>query len=514
MLLHKPSKENTRAVMLCALYSLILLFFLSPDSYIRDLSCRCDSAWFFTCGKAWMNGMTPYVDFADSKGPLLWLTYGIGYLLNHHSYVGVFWISVIFYTATLFLAYRLSRLFLDAKASAVATAFIPFFLFLYIYHFEVRAEDFCNTFMMLVLYALCRVLRDWRVLSGKTYFLCAVAMGVSCAACAMIKWNIGVMILMFMAVALLYSIRAGHGWWALGGMAAGFIVVVAPFVIYLLCCDAFNDFIREYFSATASTVGVSENTLSPISLIRHSLVGLKKFFLLLFFGLLLFLWKKKKAYWWLLPCFILMWVAVRGFGSWAYYAMIFAPFAIFPIIKIVEVLFDKLRLFARLTPVLCLFAAIVSIAINVISVNKKFEPSKIWRQSYYRANYVMAQIEHPKVLCYSHDYGIGAPAGVIPACKYWALQNGATEEMISEREQALKNGSPDFVIVLVKYEDSEFYDETERVENAGYVLYETTLGEYRPSICRVYGRPGLKLPPDDFYVSDWDVWLKRNIFGI
>ena len=39
-----------------------------------------DSAWFFMCGKAVMNGLTPYVDFTDSKGPLLWLIYGIGYL--------------------------------------------------------------------------------------------------------------------------------------------------------------------------------------------------------------------------------------------------------------------------------------------------------------------------------------------------------------------------------------------------------------------------------------------------
>ena len=29
-----------------------------------------------------MNGMVPYVDFTDSKGPSLWLIYGIGYLLS------------------------------------------------------------------------------------------------------------------------------------------------------------------------------------------------------------------------------------------------------------------------------------------------------------------------------------------------------------------------------------------------------------------------------------------------
>jgi hypothetical protein len=52
-------------------FSVFVLFFYSQDSYLYDLYNRVDSAWFFMCGKAWMNGMVPYVDFADSKGPLL-----------------------------------------------------------------------------------------------------------------------------------------------------------------------------------------------------------------------------------------------------------------------------------------------------------------------------------------------------------------------------------------------------------------------------------------------------------
>lgn len=74
--------------------SFCVLFFLSPDSYTHDLYDRIDTGWFFTCGKAWMNGMIPYVDFADSKGPLLWLIFGIGYLLSPNNYLGMFWISV------------------------------------------------------------------------------------------------------------------------------------------------------------------------------------------------------------------------------------------------------------------------------------------------------------------------------------------------------------------------------------------------------------------------------------
>ena len=89
-----------------------IMMLLSRDSYLYLLGPRCDSAWFFMCGKAWMNGMVPYVDFADSKGPLLWLIYGVGYLLSHYDYHGVFWVSVVVYSFTFYFLFTPARIFL------------------------------------------------------------------------------------------------------------------------------------------------------------------------------------------------------------------------------------------------------------------------------------------------------------------------------------------------------------------------------------------------------------------
>ena len=69
---------DSKLLLVFFIYSSLLLFCISPDSYTHDLFGRYDSSWFFMCGKAWMEGLTPYVDFADSKGPLLWLIYGVG----------------------------------------------------------------------------------------------------------------------------------------------------------------------------------------------------------------------------------------------------------------------------------------------------------------------------------------------------------------------------------------------------------------------------------------------------
>ena len=541
MHLHKPTGENTRAGILCTVYAFILLFFLSPDSYLRDLFGRCDSAWFFTAGKAWMNGMVPYVDFADSKGPLLWLIYGIGYLLNHHSYVGVFWLSVGFYAVTLFLAYKLCRLYLSEKPSAVAIASLPFFLFFPLYHFEVRAEDFCNTFLMFTLYALCRVLHGWKggeacsgesgsgpssrsfhsriygtCIDARSFLLLSFFQGVSWACCLMIKWNIAVMVLPLMAVFLLYSFRSRHFSLSMGGWACGALLVVVPFVLYLWRLGAFDDFLQEYFVNTTSTVGVEGEELSLTSLLGNCFGKTKTrvlVVLLLLLGLSCFAWKRGRVYWWLPVCFMALWVALTGIHCFPYYLSLTAPFFLFIIILVVRQAFLQLRWATRHTAALCWVVAIVGIGLNAAAVQFRLGRVAGQRQAYYRACYVMAQIDRPKILCYSHDYGVGVPVGALPACKYWAGQNGATEEMKAEREAALEGGIPDFVVVAItaSAEADSLY---ERVESAGYVYYGTTIGEYYPTFCKVYGRKGLKPAPEDFRVSCWDVWLKRNIFGI
>ncbi len=172
-------------------YSFILLFILSPDSYLRDVYHRCDTSWFFVCGKAWMNGMIPYVDFADSKGPLLWLIYGCGYLINHYSYVGVFWMSCVFYTIGFWFAYKLSRMYVGRNGTIVVLALLPIALFWCHYHNEVRAEDYCYPFVFGSLYCVCRVLRG---VDSRSLFRLSFLMGVCMMCCLLIKWSVTLML--------------------------------------------------------------------------------------------------------------------------------------------------------------------------------------------------------------------------------------------------------------------------------------------------------------------------------
>ena len=499
-----------RTLLLCALYAFVLLFFLSPDSYLRDLYGHFDSAIFFMCGKAWMNGLTPYVDFADSKGPLLWLIYGLGYLLNHHSYVGVFWISILFYTATLYIAYKLSRLFLEPRPAALCVAILPLALFFYYWHFEIHAEDFCYTFVMYSLYALCKVIKEEN-LPRSTYMWLCVGMGISFMACLLIKWNIAGMIGSTMLCVFILSFK--HKAWALciGGMAAGAIVLALPFVVYFLAFADFGAMIQENFVNTFLTMNGRSSVLDVLTFDRQMLIK-EKLTIALLVGMAIFTWQYKR-YFWLLLCFLIFRIGI-GAGDLGHYYTILMPYALCFLIAAAAFIFSKLPQLERWMPLWCVLAAVLAVACNVWHVNDVLCKPDAQRQAYYSAVYVMSQVEKPKVFwCTSIEGGFGAPVDALPACRYWTKQKGATEEMLAERDEVMRKGIPDFFLLYIwsTPEESMEYPILTALGYEQYVVIEHLYGDLNFTL---YGRPGLKLPPPDFHVSQWDVWLKRNIFGI
>ena len=503
--------KDLRTLLLCALYAFVLLFFLSLDSYLYDLFYRTDSAVFFMCGKAWMNGLTPYADFADSKGPLLWLIYGIGYLLNHHSFVGVFWMSVIFYTATLFCTYKLCRLYLDARLSAICVAALPFALFLHWVNMETGSEDFCYTFVMYSLYALCRVIKE-EAISKRTFFWLSVGMGISFMSCLLIKWNIGCMIGGIMLMTFILSFKRKAWALCLGGMVAGAAVIALPFLIYFFAFADFGAMIDEYFVNTYLSMHGRTNIMDTFTF-DLAMIDREKFVLVLLIGMLLFTWRHKR-YFWLLLCFLIFRVGL-GSGHNGYFSILM-PYAVFFLIIIVGFIFRKLPLLQRFVPLWCVLLAVFSIGSNYYfwcRVNDDHETTLAKREEFYKAEYLLSQLEKPKMFWFGYGCGLDVPVNALPACRYWIRQTGATEEMDAARLKSLDAGVAEIILYYTPL-DIEETDDHAKIIDLGYVPYVTLYNLHGDLNCTLYGRPGLHLPPEDFHVSQWDVWLKRNIFGI
>ena len=89
------NKKIIIAILLVA--SIFTLLICSKNSPLYPYNDWVDGNAFFTMGKGMFNGKVPYKDLFEQKGPLLYLIYGIGYLISHDTFLGVYLLEVISY---------------------------------------------------------------------------------------------------------------------------------------------------------------------------------------------------------------------------------------------------------------------------------------------------------------------------------------------------------------------------------------------------------------------------------
>ena len=104
---------------------LFLLFFSLWTSPFYEHWYGCDCSFFTMVGRGITQGMVPYRDFFDLKGPYFFFIEALGQLI-HQDRLGVFLIQIPFMCASLILVMKLSRLYLS-KGKSVAVILI--FLF-------------------------------------------------------------------------------------------------------------------------------------------------------------------------------------------------------------------------------------------------------------------------------------------------------------------------------------------------------------------------------------------------
>lgn len=452
---------------LLAVFSFVVLLIVSPDSWLHAIWDHHDSAWFFTCGKAWMSGMTPYVDFADSKGPLLWLIYGIGYLISPRDFMGVFWLSCLWYTATFYFCYKTAMLYVhDSGKALLATLCMAVMMFFPGVHYEVRAEDFNLLFSAIALYYACRLT------CGNDVPLRAVrrapwAVGACLAASFLIKYNVTIMLLMPALVVLVSTARYRQPWWqSLWRMAAGATLVLLPFVVYLACVGCLDDFVREYFVNTYATL--QKSTYKP----THAWGIVKDDFYLLRYVIsmvvLMFIgFVGLKNRWTLALIFAWYCVMMLLNARWQYYYESISILALPGLIALLQV-----KLPRRLVIATCVIAFVGVPAGLGISLMRKgdvawYNSHDVQRADFNRCIKLMSEVERPRVLYFLMNGSYDIPVDGLPACRYWASQNGSTQEMNDMQRATIERGEADFVFMLPQFKMNA------RMDSLGYDRYDS-----------------------------------------
>lgn len=498
-----------------------VLFIISPDSYTHDLFFRIDTAWFFTCGKAWMNGMIPYIDFADSKGPLLWLIYGIGYLLSPHNYLGMFWLSVVLYAIIFYYVYKTAFIFLkDTRHAFFVVLLMIAAFFCKWYHYEIRAEDWALLFIALLFYHLCRFLYTDEGKSDRHVFLTCFLYGVSMAATLLIKYNITVM-LGLLALYVLYALirERKNILLAVLTFVAGLLLVIAPFYLYMLSAGNLDAFIREYFLNTMQTIDSFNNSSMYVK--EWLFLTYDPLYVILFTvccaGALMMAHRVRRYNHFFLLSFLAFYaIAIHHSSSYRIqYMCICLFFPIWLCIGSVGYLQEKYAASSR--RILCMSSSVLilyTLFSNMFTqgyVNQDlFFMNNDGRQWYYEAAYYMSQVKKPTIIYYtSMEKGIGTPVDALPGTRYWSSQMGATQEMLGSQLDGVRKGTADFILVSDFSQPLALTDSI--LHTAGY--HPVHEHQFNNTHQVLYSRHVLRPLPHDFRVSNWDVLLKRKIFN-
>ena len=112
---NKLNNKNVRNLFFCFIIAFVFLILCSKASFLYPFNGWDDFNSFYTVGSGWANGLIPYKDLFEQKGPFLYLIFMIGYLISPYKFIGVFLLEVFFLTLTLYFSSKIIYLLVDDK---------------------------------------------------------------------------------------------------------------------------------------------------------------------------------------------------------------------------------------------------------------------------------------------------------------------------------------------------------------------------------------------------------------
>lgn len=109
-----------------SIFSFLICYYSSYVSPYYEIPVSCDPIIYHLMGRGMMEGLMPYRDLFDQKGPFIFLIYGFSYALCG-SYWLVFVLEVFAVTASMIFCYKAALLFVSGKKrlSFRCSSFIP-----------------------------------------------------------------------------------------------------------------------------------------------------------------------------------------------------------------------------------------------------------------------------------------------------------------------------------------------------------------------------------------------------
>lgn len=456
-------KRNYIPYIIIIFMGFIFNAFMCNMSPFRDCLFCSDVNCFFMEGKAWALGYIPYVDFIDSKGPLLFLIFAIGYLITPESTIGVYLLASFSSIITFFFVYKIALYFIKSNHQAIlvticcATAlfFKPY------YGYGPRTEQFIIPFVTWIIYILTTKTKKLdKEIKYWNYF--GICLGICTAVFFLTKYVYIIFpITTYISSIILLNnsiLRRKKIFNISCAFFLSFIFTCLPFIIYLILTNSFDEFIWSYFQlsaqyATPTQFNKIEKFFSFITILINQTLKEPVFYIGISSILVFYVpfYKNQLNYKSRLTCILsfLSLIFCCSIGLYPYYLVVYFPLFIFPLIFILT----QLSIRNKLSIIISLLIILISISTYSLSIKIKqyyrlATAPVAWCRDYDCIENIIKSKYRAKIMYLDQlGQGFGIRTGAVPACRSWFSLTREGQELKSMRENAIKNKIPDFVFI-------------------------------------------------------------------
>lgn len=216
----------------------LFVYFFSTSTSPHYNFLGDDSSIFQAVGKGWAEGLLPYVDLFENKGPLIFLIDALGYMI--YPRVGIMFLQVPMMYLSFLFAWRSLGLFLSGKAKIAASALIIVYYALYSIDGN-RTEEWSMPFLMVATYCFLRGIKEEKFFCPP---LVGFIYGLGFGVCTLLRMINGLPICCYAFLSLIFLIQE-RDFNTLRknflNFCAGFMIICLPFVIYFAAHGALYD---------------------------------------------------------------------------------------------------------------------------------------------------------------------------------------------------------------------------------------------------------------------------------
>lgn len=478
------SKKQLCKFLLFLSVSFIILTFCSMTSFLFPIHNWVDQNCFFTVGKGIINGLVPYRDLFEQKGPLLYFINAVAALITEKSFIGVFVIQILFYAFFLSILNKISLLFIDEKLSIYSTIFAGILVATtYCYRRGDNAEELCLPLLAYGLYTLLKAYKsDFQgVFSYKTMLINGIFVGcILWIKFSLLGFHLGFIVSFF--ILSLMQKRYREAFLKVAVFAGGIFLATIPFIIYFAVNGAIKDWLYVYIYSNvflySGDYGLIDRLVYILSTIFNNIIYNSVATVMIILGIFSFCLKERyiSEYRYRIALLVSVLMLVIGIYiggvSYKYYFLIVMPFVILGIIfivsfcnknKVFSKIFDK-----RLVPTVF----VCCLAIIIFCSNCRYYYFKE-KNDFTQYNFaeIIKQTPNATLLNYGFlDGGFYHTTNIQPSERYFCRVNISEKklaEMYEEQQKAIESKKYDYVVTRKRCKETDDY-----IIEGNKVLYE------------------------------------------